>query len=114
VLGPTGRNFAAGMSGGVAFVHDPEGRFERRCNLDMVSLEELDGDDVRLVQELLGRHLAETGSVPAARMLNGGPTGMASLRKVMPLDYQRVIDATREALEEGRPVEDAIMAAAHG
>jgi glutamate synthase (NADPH/NADH) large chain len=114
VLGPTGRNFAAGMSGGVAFVYDPEGRLDRRCNLDMVVLETLDADDTRVVEDLLRRHMAETGSALADRVLAGGHRAMAAMRKVMPLDYLRILDATREALEDGREVEDAIMAAAHG
>ncbi len=114
VLGRTGRNFAAGMSGGIAFVHDPEGRFERRCNLDMVTLEDLDVEDERLVTDLLRRHHELTGSAPAARLLETAPACFASMRKVMPVDYRRVLEATREAVESGRQVDDAIMAAAHG
>jgi glutamate synthase (NADPH/NADH) large chain len=114
VLGPTGRNFAAGMSGGVAYVYDPDALLDRRCNLDMVALNGLGAEDVRLVGDLLERHLAETGSEVAGRLLESGASAMGGMRKVMPLDYQRVLDATREALESGRAVDEAVMAAAHG
>jgi glutamate synthase (NADPH/NADH) large chain len=114
VLGPTGRNFAAGMSGGVAYVYDPDALLDRRCNPDMVTLEALDADDARLVVDLLRRHATETGSALAHRVLLAGPRAMALIRKVMPRDYRRVLEATRQALESGGVVEDAIMASAHG
>jgi glutamate synthase (NADPH/NADH) large chain len=114
VLGPIGRNFAAGMSGGVAYVQDALDLLDRRCNPDMVVLQALDAEDAHIVEGLLRRHIAETGSALAERVLNGGDRAMSTIRKVMPLDYQRVLDATREALESGREVEAAIMAAAHG
>jgi glutamate synthase (NADPH/NADH) large chain len=66
------------------------------------------------VGDLLERHLAETGSEVAGRLLESGASAMGGMRKVMPLDYQRVLDATREALESGRAVDEAVMAAAHG
>jgi glutamate synthase (NADPH/NADH) large chain len=114
VLGSTGRNFAAGMSGGVAYVHDPEGLLDRRCNLDMVVLEDLDTDDVHLVRDLLRRHVALTGSALAARLLHREAETLAETRKVMPIDYRRVLEATRTAVESGMTVDEAIMAAAHG
>jgi glutamate synthase (NADPH/NADH) large chain len=114
VLGPTGRNFAAGMSGGVAYVHDPDGFLERRCNTEMVDLETLDKEDRRLVTDLLRRHEALTGSAVARRLLSEGPDGFDHFWKVMPRDYRRVVEATRLALARGEAVEDAIMAAAHG
>ena len=71
VIGPTGRNFAAGMSGGVAFVFDEAGDFARRCNLEMVDLEPFDdAEDLELVRDLLIQHAGYTGSTVAARLLS--------------------------------------------
>jgi len=114
VLGATGRNFAAGMSGGIAYVYDPERLLDRRCNPDMVTLDELDAEDVRLVADLLERHARLTGSALAERLLADGPAALALVRKVMPRDYRRVLEATRLAIETGSAVDEAIMAAAHG
>jgi glutamate synthase (NADPH/NADH) large chain len=114
VLGPTGRNFAAGMSGGVAFVHDPAMMLGRRLNAEMVELEQLDEEDQRTVQELCRAHLAATGSQLAARLLDRWPQALGELVKVMPRDYRRVLEATRRATEAGGSVDDEVMAAAHG
>jgi glutamate synthase (NADPH/NADH) large chain len=114
VLGATGRNFAAGMSGGIAYVYDPERLLDRRCNPDMVTLDELDAEDLRLVADLLARHVLLTGSELAKRLVADGPAALALVRKVMPIDYRRVLEATRLAIETGSAVDDAIMAAAHG
>jgi len=114
VLGPTGRNFAAGMSGGVAFVHDPDAMLPRRLNSEMVELEALDEEDRRTVQELCERHLALTGSDLAARLLGRWEETLPEIVKVMPRDYRRVLEATRRAVEAGGSVDDEIMAAAHG
>ncbi len=114
VLGPTGRNFAAGMSGGVAYVYDPDRALERRCNLEMVALEELDEDDWSLVVNLLERHHRLTSSSLASRLLASAATTMPAMIKVMPVDYRRVLSATRAALRSGDAVDEAIMQAAHG
>src|ERR1019366_9385483 len=114
VLGRTGRNFAAGMSGGVAYVHDPRQVLDRRCNLDMVALEDLDSDDARDVSELLRRHAALTASALVIRLLEREKSTLAEMVKVMPRDYRRVLEATRRAVEAGEAVDEAIMAAAHG
>jgi glutamate synthase (NADPH/NADH) large chain len=114
VLGPTGRNFAAGMSGGVAYVLDPLGVLSVRLNPAMVALEPLDEDDLAIVTGLAERHRAFTGSPVAARLLAAGAEGLAAVVKVMPHDYKRVLEATREAEAAGVPVEEAIMAASHG
>jgi glutamate synthase (NADPH/NADH) large chain len=114
VLGPTGRNFAAGMSGGVAFVHDPEAMLARRLNREMVELEALDEEDGRTVHELCTRHVASTGSQLAARLLARWEETLAALVKVMPRDYRRVLEATQRAVDAGGSVDDEIMAAAHG
>jgi glutamate synthase (NADPH/NADH) large chain len=115
VLGETGRNFGAGMSGGIAYVLDaPGGSLPRRLNRDMVELEPLDDDDRRAVLDLAERHFELTGSVVAGRLLAAPAEWLARILKVMPKDYRRVLEATREANLRGEPVDDAIMAAAHG
>ncbi len=114
VLGPTGRNFAAGMSGGVAYVWDPHGTFGANVNGEMVDLEDCDDEDVAWLGELLRRHVDETGSAVGARVLSDWPRASGELVKVMPRDYKRVLDAMRAAQESGSPVDDAVMAAAHG
>jgi glutamate synthase (NADPH/NADH) large chain len=114
ILGPTGRNFGAGMSGGLAYVIDPDGSFRARVNPEMVDLDTLDGDDERLVLGLAERHATLTGSPVGARLAGGGRTGLADVVKVVPKDYRRVLEATRLAVERGEPIDDAVMAAAHG
>ena len=114
VLGPTGRNFGAGMSGGVAYVYDPDRTFDKRFNPEMVDVEPLDADDRSRLGELVERHETETGSAVAGRLLATWPRSVHEFVKVMPRDYRRVLEATRRAEEEGRSVEEAVMAAAHG
>ena len=111
VLGPVGRNFAAGMSGGLAYLLDPD---PVRVNTDMADLEGLDDDDVTRLRILVGQHLAETGSEVAARLLADWDLALTRFGKVMPRDYKRVLDAARLAEREGRDVNQAVMAAAHG
>jgi len=93
VLGRTGRNFAAGMSGGIAYVLDPARDFERRCNLELVELEPLDRDDLVLVLDLIARHVDLTGSHLGAHLLSVWPTTSLQLTKVMPRDYKRALAA---------------------
>src|SRR5581483_10795123 len=114
VLGPTGRNFAAGMSGGVAYVYDPARTFGQRVNTEMVEVEPLDPDDQATVRALIERHLAETESAVAARILEKWDAEILEFVKVMPSDYRRILEATRVAELEGRSVDEAVMAAAHG
>jgi glutamate synthase (NADPH) large chain len=90
VLGPTGRNFAAGMSGGVAYVLDAEGRVTNRCNTASVGLEPSDDADEPVLRELLERHLRANGSAVAARLLADWPAALAELVKVMPDDLRRL------------------------
>jgi glutamate synthase (ferredoxin) len=93
VIGPTGRNFAAGMSGGTAFVFDEAGDFSARCNHEMVDLEGLtEIDDVALVRDLLIQHAGYTGSRVAARLLGDWDRSKAQFVKVMPRDYRRVLE----------------------
>jgi glutamate synthase (ferredoxin) len=94
VLGRTGRNFAAGMSGGMAFVLNAAGRFESRCNRELVDLEPLEQpEDVELVRELITRHAQYTGSELAVRLLCDWSATAASFVKVMPRDYRRALAA---------------------
>jgi glutamate synthase (NADPH/NADH) large chain len=114
VLGPTGRNFAAGMSGGIAYVYDPARTFGQRVNLEMVDVEPLDRDDSAEVRSLVERHSLETDSPVAARLLEHWDLEVREFVKVFPRDYRRILEATRLAEAEGRSVEVAVMEAAHG
>jgi glutamate synthase (NADPH) large chain len=97
VLGPTGRNFAAGMSGGIAYVLDDR-RFAGRCNLDLVELEPLDSDDEAQVRVLISEHAQRTGSLVARNMLAQWDRGARErFIKVMPLDYKRALAGEAEA-----------------
>jgi len=114
VLGSTGRNFAAGMSGGIAYIYDPARTFGQRVNMEMVDVEPLDGEDSFLVRTLVERHGVETDSAVAAALLEHWETEMLEFVKVMPRDYRRILEATRVAEAAGRSVEEAVMEAAHG
>ena len=107
IIGATGRNFAAGMSGGSAFIWDPEGTFPARCNTEMVALEPLeDGDDIALVRDLLIQHAGYTRSAVAARLLGDWDRVVGEFVKVMPSDYRRVLEQQKAAQRnEGLPVQ---------
>ncbi len=96
VIGPTGYNFAAGMTGGTAFVHDPRGRFEVRCNRDLVDLEDLTEEDRAELRDLLVEHHARTGSAVAERILASFADAAEEFVKVMPREYKRVIEERRK------------------
>jgi glutamate synthase domain-containing protein 3 len=91
VLGRTGRNFAAGMSGGVAYVLDEDGTFAGRCNKGMVALEPLDDHDVATVRTLIQRHFDYTHSQVAWRLLAGWRETVKQLVRVMPVEYRSVL-----------------------
>jgi len=112
VLGPTGRNFGAGMSGGVAYVFDPDATFARRVNGEMVDLEPLDEEDRAVLADDLQRHVDATGSPVAATLLADFDASVSRFVKVMPRDYRRVLEATRRAVADGADVDVAVMAAA--
>jgi glutamate synthase (NADPH) large chain len=109
ILGPVGRNFAAGMSGGIAYVLDCP---VHRVNSEMVDLDPLDASDLDFLRDVTERHHAETGSALAARLLADWEPGRFT--KIMPKDYKRVLSAASQAKREGRDVNEAVMAAAHG
>jgi glutamate synthase (NADPH/NADH) large chain len=111
VLGPTGRNFAAGMSGGIAYVLDLQ---ERRVNPEMVALEELTDEDRFFLRSVVEKHQAETGSAVAGKLLAEWDIAADRFTKVMPQDYKRVLEAMAKAEAEGRDVNQAIMAASQG
>ena len=92
VLGRTGRNFAAGMSGGIAYVLDEDGGFSGRCNHELVDLEELDAADDALVRSLVEEHLERTGSVVAERLLASWDETVPRFVKVMPRDYRAALE----------------------
>ena len=111
VLGPTGRNVAAGMSGGVAYVLDLN---PAQVNPEMVDLQRPTPDDLRALREIVARHQEYTGSTVAASLLGDWPRRSAGFTKVMPRDYQRVLEAERRARAQGRDVDEAIMEASRG
>jgi glutamate synthase (NADPH/NADH) large chain len=114
VLGRTGRNFGAGMSGGMAFVYDDDGTFRNRLNTEMVDPEGLEEEDLEWLRETVRTHARLTGSAVATRLLDRWQVASRRFVKVMPKDYKRVLEAARDAEERGVSVEEAIMAAAHG
>ncbi|MBV9472904.1 MAG: glutamate synthase subunit alpha, partial [Solirubrobacterales bacterium] len=96
VLGTTGRNFAAGMSGGIAYVYDKDRRFEGRCNLELVDLEPLGEDDDDELKALIGEHAQRTGSLVARNLLASWERARERFVKVMPRDYKRALEQQRE------------------
>ncbi|HET8559222.1 MAG TPA: glutamate synthase large subunit [Marmoricola sp.] len=114
VLGPTGRNFAAGMSGGTAYVLD---LVEGRVNPELVELAPVEGAAAEALREHVSRHLQETGSRIAEELLADWESALARFTEVMPSDYKRVLEAREEALEEGLDEDQAaarIMEVLHG
>ncbi len=111
VLGPVGRNFAAGMSGGIAYLLDPD---PLRVNTQMADLEPLTAEDGDYLRELIGRHQAETGSAVAAALLADWEAVLPRFGRVMPRDYKRVLLAASRAERDGLDVSEAVMAAASG
>ena len=115
VLGPTGRNFGAGMSGGVAYVYDPDGAFPALVNHEMVELERLDDEDLATCGRWSTPPISPVRPSPhlLSRVGQRGP----HFRKVMPKDYRRVLTVLREAEQDGlaeRATMVRVMEAAHG
>ena len=112
VLGSTGRNFAAGMSGGVAYVLDVTGDFPKRCNPAMIALEKLDTpEELQEVRAMIQRHADYTGSERARNILKLWDDMAPKFVKVMPRDYKRVLEATKRVKEAGLSGDEATMAA---
>jgi glutamate synthase domain-containing protein 3 len=116
VLGRTGRNFAAGMSGGIAYVFDPGNLFAPRCNTTMVDMEPVtEREDLDLILRLIQRHVRYTNSKLAARILESWEVVQFAFVKVLPRDYKRVRLAVTRAREENREPEFAeLVGAARG
>ncbi len=106
ILGETGRNLAAGMSGGIAYVLD---LLPQRVNLDMVTTESLNADDRAWLLDILARHAEETESPVAAELLAAGEAGLARFTKIMPIDYRRILDIQELARTQGRDPIEAVL-----
>ena len=108
VLGPTGRNFGAGMSGGTAYVFDEENAFAARCNMGMVGIEPLDASDDDILRALVEEHVARTGSVKGKAVLARWADASVQFKKVIPTEYKRVLEQQRLAangeIEGGAPI----------
>ncbi|MGA2016649.1 MAG: glutamate synthase large subunit [Opitutaceae bacterium] len=112
VLGPAGRNFAAGMSGGVAYVLDERGDFPSRVNLQMVGIEKLEApEEIAEVRAMIERHMAHTASSRAGRVLDDWARMVPRFVKVMPNDYRRMLACIRRAHGQGLTGDEAVMAA---
>jgi glutamate synthase (ferredoxin) len=111
VLGQTGRNFAAGMSGGIAYVLDARGDFARRCNKEMVQLTQIDDDEEsEAVKDMIFRHAEYTGSVRATEVLLAWDEWLPKFVRVIPNDYRRVLEAQKQMKRKGMTHEQAAMA----
>lgn len=111
ILGRTGRNFAAGMSGGTAYVLDEQGDFASRCNTEMAGLEQLDEADSAVLKGMIEKHAEYTGSSVAAAVLTSWESYRPRFVKVMPMDYKRVLQALERAQAAGLSGDDALAAA---
>jgi glutamate synthase (ferredoxin) len=112
ILGKAGRNFAAGMSGGVAYVLDENGDFAGHCNQQMVGLEQLeDWEEINTLKAMIERHHEYTGSEVADRVLSDWDNAVQKFVKVMPHDYKRVLEAMKRVEGSGLSGEAAVMAA---
>lgn len=112
VLGATGRNFAAGMSGGIAYILDPAGTFPSHCNKQMVELEKLEkADEVAFVRGMIEKHAKYTGSQRAKQILDLWADMTPKFVKVIPKDYKRVLQSLERVKSSGLSGEQAIMAA---
>ncbi|MEZ5371734.1 MAG: hypothetical protein R2704_03140 [Microthrixaceae bacterium] len=94
ILGETGRNFGAGMSGGIAYVHNPHGALEADHNPGMVELEALDEADAEFLRGAIEAHVEVTGSAVGTDLLGRWEAAVGEFTKVMPTDYQRVLEVT--------------------
>ena len=102
ILGDTGRNFAAGMSGGVAYVLDENKGFADKCNMEMIELEALTAEDETLLKSLIEEHASLTGSDTAQLLLNNWQESLAKFIKVMPVDYKRIQQYMDKARQTGK------------
>ncbi len=99
ILGPTGRNFAAGMSGGIAYVYDPSNKLSYNCNMELVELEEPREQNRAEIHQMLTEHAEKTNSLFAKGILKGWKTELAHFKMVMPIDYKRALEQTKQQKE---------------
>jgi len=99
ILGDTGRNFAAGMSGGIAYVYDVKAKFADNCNKEMVDLDPLSADDARQLHEAITRHYAYTGSTVARFVLDDFDNQLKNFIKVFPKDYKKALAEKKQKVE---------------
>ena len=111
VIGKTGRNFAAGMSGGIAYVYNKDGSLDKNCNKELVGLETLSDKDIAKLKEMLENHVKYTGSDVAENMLNNWSEEVKNFVKVIPNDYKKVITVLDEELEKGTDRDEAMLIA---
>jgi glutamate synthase (ferredoxin) len=112
ILGPTGRNFGAGMSGGVAYVFDEASQFAPRINMQMVEVGRVeDAEEAEDLRRLIARHAELTGSTVAERILAAWPTQLPKFVRVIPKDYKRVLACLKRAHDQGLSGDEATMAA---
>jgi glutamate synthase (NADPH/NADH) large chain len=116
ILGSTGRNFAAGMSGGVAYIYDPDRQFRPNCNRETIELEDLEGQDRVELRRLIENHRKFTKSEVASRILDDWSVAAADFVKVMPVDYKRALRELAEEEIRARPPQEAelVMSAGGG
>ena len=96
ILGNTGRNFAAGMSGGIAYVYDVQGNFAELCNKEMVDLDPVSINDIGFLNDMITRHYAHTGSTVARFILDDFENQLKNFIKVFPRDYKKALQLKQE------------------
>ena len=101
ILGPTGRNFGAGMSGGIAYIYNDKGNFEENCNSETFELETLLDEDLNDLKDLITRHSNYTDSAVAKEILDNWETESQKFVKVMPTDYKRVLNEMNKIKQQG-------------
>jgi glutamate synthase (NADPH/NADH) large chain len=111
VLGKTGRNFAAGMSGGIAYIYDEDGSFRLNCNTEMVQLTYVTGENADELKQMIVDHERNTGSKKAARLLKNWDKALSKFVCVLPHDYKRMMQAINRAYSEGYTGDEALMIA---
>ncbi|KAL6612249.1 NADH/NADPH, small subunit of glutamate synthase [Neocallimastix californiae] len=101
IIGSVGRNFAAGMSGGIAYVYDPEGRFPSKCNMELVGLEQLEeSEEIEFLKNTLTKHVEYTGSSKAKTLLEDWENTLNDFVKVMPVDYKKILEKKKTKVQE--------------
>lgn len=95
VLGPTGRNFAAGMSGGIAYLYDQDANFKKRCNPDMIEIQSLKEEDRDVVYNLVYNHFKYTASPKAKQIIGALSRELKKFIRVIPLEYKRILEGVK-------------------